>query len=70
MSLAGAKDALGGFIGLNCSFLSICTDWLSDIKAGHCKTGFYLNENFCCWGAEDGGLMWILRRGGWVLNAG
>jgi len=47
---------IGACIGLNASFLNIVTEWLSDIKLGHCTTAFYLNENFCCWGAEDGGL--------------
>jgi len=47
---------IGACIGLNASFLNIVTEWLSDIKLGHCSTAFYLNENFCCWGAEDGGL--------------
>ncbi|CUS14323.1 unnamed protein product [Tuber aestivum] len=46
---------IGACIGLNASFLNIATEWLSDIKLGHCTTAFYLNENFCCWGAEDGG---------------
>ncbi|KAI5809336.1 chloride channel [Pyronema omphalodes] len=43
---------IGIFIGLNASFLNIITEWLSDIKRGRCMTAFYLNENFCCWGAE------------------
>lgn len=45
---------IGAAIGLNAAFLNIVTEWLSDIKLGHCSTGFYLNESFCCWG-EDGG---------------
>jgi chloride channel 3/4/5 len=44
----------GAAIGLNAAFLNIITEWLSDIKLGHCTTAFYLNESFCCWGAEDG----------------
>ncbi|KAA8901445.1 voltage gated chloride channel [Sphaerosporella brunnea] len=43
---------IGIAIGLNASFLNIVTEWLSDIKRGHCTTAFYLNEKFCCWGAE------------------
>jgi chloride channel 3/4/5 len=46
---------VGAAIGLNAAFLNIVTEWLSDIKLGHCETAFYLNENFCCWGAENGG---------------
>ena len=45
---------VGAAIGLNAAFLNIITEWLSDIKLGHCTTAFYLNENFCCWGAESG----------------
>jgi hypothetical protein len=39
---------------MNAAFLNIITEWLSDIKLGHCKTAFYLNENFCCWGEDNG----------------
>lgn len=49
---------VGAAIGLNAAFLSIVTEWLSDIKLGHCETAFYLNENFCCWGAENGMIIW------------
>lgn len=45
---------VGAAIGLNAAFLNIVTEWLADIKLGYCTTGFYLNESFCCWGAEDG----------------
>lgn len=45
---------VGIAIGLNAAFLSIATEWLSDIRLGHCTTAFYLNENFCCWEAENG----------------
>ncbi|OKP12613.1 hypothetical protein PENSUB_1706 [Penicillium subrubescens] len=45
---------VGMAIGLNSAVLNIITEWLSDIKLGHCTTAFYLNEQFCCWGAEDG----------------
>lgn len=47
---------VGAAIGMNAAFLNIITEWLSDVKLGHCKTAFYLNENFCCWG-EDNGMM-------------
>ena len=45
---------VGAAIGLIAACLNIITEWLSDIKLGHCTTAFYLNENFCCWGAEQG----------------
>ncbi|KAF3003792.1 glycerol ethanol, ferric requiring protein [Curvularia kusanoi] len=49
---------VGAAIGLNAAFLNIVTEWLSDIKLGHCSTAFYLNESFCCWGAEGGCPEW------------
>ena len=45
---------IGAAIGLNAAFLNIVTEWLADIKLGHCTTAFYLNENFCCWGEDNG----------------
>ena len=45
---------IGAAIGLNAAFLNIITEWLSDVKLGYCKTAFYLNESFCCWGEENG----------------
>ena len=45
---------IGAAIGLNAAFLNIATEWLSDVKLGYCKTAFYLNEQFCCWGSEGG----------------
>lgn len=44
----------GAAIGLNAAFLNIVTEWLSDVKLGYCTTAFYLNEDFCCWGTENG----------------
>jgi len=49
---------IGVAIGLNAAFLNIVTEWLSDIKLGYCTTAFYLNESFCCWGAESGCAEW------------
>jgi chloride channel 3/4/5 len=49
---------VGSAIGLIAACLNIITEWLADIKLGHCETAFYLNENFCCWGAESG--TWIV----------
>lgn len=45
---------VGMAIGLIAACLNIITEWLSDIKLGYCTTAFYLNESFCCWGAEEG----------------
>ncbi|KAL2164715.1 hypothetical protein VTH06DRAFT_10 [Thermothelomyces fergusii] len=49
---------IGAAIGLNAAFLSIITEWLADIKLGYCTTRFYLNEDFCCWGEENGCADW------------
>jgi hypothetical protein len=45
---------IGAAIGLNAAVLNITTEWLSDVKLGYCKTAFYLNEQFCCWGEDNG----------------
>jgi chloride channel 3/4/5 len=45
---------VGIVIGVNAAALNIVTEWLSDVKLGYCTTAFYLNEQFCCWGAENG----------------
>ncbi|KAI1431881.1 voltage gated chloride channel [Xylaria sp. CBS 124048] len=49
---------IGAAIGLNAAFLNIVTEWLADIKTGHCTTAFYLNEKFCCWGDDNGCPEW------------
>jgi chloride channel 3/4/5 len=49
---------IGAAIGLNAAILNIITEWLSDVKLGYCKTAFYLNESFCCWGEENGKFEW------------
>lgn len=48
---------VGMAIGLNSAFLNIVTEWLADVKLGYCTSAFYLNEQFCCWGSEEG--MWL-----------
>ncbi|MBE3049204.1 hypothetical protein IMZ48_43245 [Candidatus Bathyarchaeota archaeon] len=45
---------IGVAIGLNAALLSVITEWLADFKLGYCKTAFYLNESFCCWGENSG----------------
>jgi chloride channel 3/4/5 len=59
---------IGAAIGLNAAFLNIVTEWLSDIKRGYCTTAFYLNESFCCWGAEDGCAEWHHWSTFWPVN--
>ncbi|KAJ5653785.1 hypothetical protein N7490_000788 [Penicillium lividum] len=59
---------VGMAIGVNSALLNIITEWLSDIKLGHCTTAFYLNEQFCCWGAEGGCQEWTTWTGFWLFN--
>ena len=59
---------IGIVIGLNAAFLNIVTEWLSDIKLGYCTTAFYLNESFCCWGAESGCDEWHHWSSWWPVN--
>ncbi|KAJ5370585.1 chloride channel protein [Penicillium cataractarum] len=59
---------VGMAIGLNSALLNIITEWLSDIKLGHCTTAFYLNEQFCCWGAEGGCPEWKHWTSFWLIN--
>ncbi|KAH8162313.1 hypothetical protein CIB48_g5933 [Xylaria polymorpha] len=49
---------IGAAIGLNAAFLNIVTEWLGDVKTGYCTTAFYLNEQFCCWGEDNGCPNW------------
>ncbi|KAI9798023.1 MAG: glycerol ethanol, ferric requiring protein [Candelina submexicana] len=58
----------GAAIGLNAAFLNIVTEWLSDVKLGYCTTAFYLNENFCCFGAENGCDEWHRWSSIWPVN--
>ncbi|KAI5952847.1 GEF1 [Candida jiufengensis] len=44
---------MGIIIGLIAGCLNIITSFLSSLRIGHCRSGFYLNERFCCWGESD-----------------
>ncbi|KAI9874416.1 MAG: glycerol ethanol, ferric requiring protein [Pleopsidium flavum] len=59
---------VGAAIGLNAAFLNIVTEWLSDVKLGYCTTAFYLNEQFCCWGADNGCDEWHRWSAIWPVN--
>lgn len=48
---------IGVAIGVNAALLSVISEWLADFKLGYCKTAFYLNESFCCWG-EHSSMSW------------
>lgn len=47
----------GAAIGVNAALISIITAWLSDLKLGHCSAGWWLNQKFCCWEIERGGVV-------------
>ncbi|KAJ2601178.1 Structural maintenance of chromosomes protein 3 [Coemansia sp. RSA 1722] len=51
--------AVGVAMGLIATCISVASQWLIDIKNGHCRTGFYLNRRFCCWNADDLCLDWV-----------
>ncbi|KAF2771539.1 chloride channel protein [Teratosphaeria nubilosa] len=59
---------VGAAIGMIAAFLNIVTEWLSDVKLGYCTTAFYLNESFCCWGAESGCAEWHRWSSFWLVN--
>ncbi|KAG5439908.1 hypothetical protein PCANB_000190 [Pneumocystis canis] len=44
--------ATGISIGVISGFIDIVSGWLSDIREGYCRSGFYLNRDFCCWSPE------------------
>ena len=49
--LLGSIDK-GAAIGVNAALISVITEWLSDLKMGHCAAGWWLNQKFCCWEIE------------------
>ncbi|KAL5601146.1 hypothetical protein BROUX41_005951 [Berkeleyomyces rouxiae] len=59
---------IGTAIGMIAAIINIVSEWLSDIKIGHCKTAFYLNEEFCCWGEDNGCEAWVHWSGFTLIN--
>ncbi|KAJ2569320.1 hypothetical protein IW140_003165 [Coemansia sp. RSA 1813] len=51
--------AVGFTMGLLATCISVTSQWLIDIKNGHCRTGFYLNRRFCCWNADSICMDWV-----------
>ncbi|KAF2126220.1 hypothetical protein P153DRAFT_378419 [Dothidotthia symphoricarpi CBS 119687] len=50
--------AAGILSGGIAAFIDIASDWLADLKTGHCSNvdgdgRFYLNKGFCCWGYTE-----------------
>ncbi|KAJ9639426.1 chloride channel [Coniosporium tulheliwenetii] len=50
--------ATGISAGLVAAFIDVASDWLGDLKTGHCRNvggdgRFYLNKVFCCWGYDS-----------------
>lgn len=44
---------IGLVLGSIAGSINIITEWLADIKTGHCTVGFYLNREFCCAGQME-----------------
>ncbi|WFD29995.1 glycerol ethanol, ferric requiring protein [Malassezia sp. CBS 17886] len=44
---------VGALIGINMAVISVVAEWASDLKHGHCATGWWLNKKFCCWEVMD-----------------
>ena len=42
-------------IGLSSALMSLITVWLSDMKMGYCRTGWWLNQKYCCLELADEG---------------
>jgi chloride channel 3/4/5 len=40
----------GVSVGILAAAIDIISDWLGDLKDGFCRSTFYLNRGFCCWG--------------------
>lgn len=52
-SLVDIDRPVGVIIGVSAALISIITTWLSDIKMGHCTTGWWLSRKFCCLEVSD-----------------
>ena len=50
---SGVIVLVGILIGLNMGVISLATEWASDLKQGYCKSGWWLNQKFCCWEMMD-----------------
>lgn len=58
----GVIVLVGAIVGLNMAVISIVSEWLSDLKQGHCTHGWWLNRKFCCWEMHDeGGAQHVVR---------
>jgi chloride channel 3/4/5 len=44
---------VGVATGVIAVFIAIVEEWLSDSKLGYCRSDFYLNRKFCCWGQAE-----------------
>ncbi|GAC93818.1 chloride channel protein [Pseudozyma hubeiensis SY62] len=50
---SGVIVLVGILIGLNMGVISLATEWASDLKQGYCRSGWWLNQKFCCWEMMD-----------------
>lgn len=39
-------------VGIIGAYLDVLVAWLSDLKSGHCRYGFYYNQQACCSGVD------------------
>ncbi|RSH90660.1 glycerol ethanol, ferric requiring protein [Saitozyma podzolica] len=46
---------VGIAIGMSAALMSVITVWLSDMKMGYCKTGWWLSQKYCCLELGDEG---------------
>lgn len=59
---------IGCVLGIIAGSINIITEWLADIKSGHCTVGFYLNREFCCAGQEEHCAEWQAWANFGILN--
>lgn len=50
---SGVVILVGLLIGVNMALISIATEWASSLKTGYCRSGWWLNQKFCCWEMMD-----------------
>lgn len=49
---------IGCVLGLLAGSVNIITEWLSNLRTGHCSLGIYLNRDFCCPGGQESCAEW------------
>lgn len=49
---------IGCVLGALAGSVNIITEWLSNLRTGHCTLGIYLNQEFCCPGGQESCAEW------------